>query len=182
MVVLLLTQVSRSSSRYYESTYTTREDKVKDTLRTIGSSVFVGGASTLLGVIPLAWSGSGIIRTVFVMFMGMISLGVAHGLILLPVILSYLGPIAGINTGKERCNTEATESEQGKLSSTSGSATGSTDVTTPMSILTVEFDAPREESDGLLVSPLGLAEEDRQPSYTAPQLSRISSFGTEYSV
>jgi hypothetical protein len=115
------------------------------------------------------------------MFMGMISLGVTHGLILLPVFLSYVGPNDCINeTGKRRCNTEADESEQGKLSC--ASPTGNTGATTPLMILTVEFGAPRENDDGLLVSPLGFTEKDRQPSFTAPQFSRNASFGTEFSV
>jgi hypothetical protein len=134
----------------------------------------------MLGVIPLAWSDSGIIRTVFVMFMAMITLGLAHGLILLPVVLSYMGPNGCIinQLGNEHCNTEETKSEQGKLSCTS--RTESTAATMPMMTSTIEFDAHGENNDGLLVSPLGFAEKGRQPSFTAPQLSGISS--TEHSV
>jgi len=78
--------------RYYESPFSTREEKVKDTLKTLGASIFVGGLSTCLGVVPLAFSSSGIIQTVFVLFISMITLGVGHGLIFLPVVLSYVGP------------------------------------------------------------------------------------------
>ena len=87
--------------RYYESTETTREGKVKDTLKTMGSSIFVGGFSTLLGVVPLAFSSSGIIKTVFIMFFAMVSLGLANGLILLPVLLSYVGPTVCVRMGHQ---------------------------------------------------------------------------------
>lgn len=78
--------------RYYESQERTREDKVKDTLKTMGVSILVGGLSTFLAVIPLAFSTSDIIGTVFTAFFSMVTLGVAHGLIFLPVVLSLVGP------------------------------------------------------------------------------------------
>ena len=78
--------------RYYESKEANREAKVKDTLQTMGSSVFVGALSTCLAVIPLALSTSGIFSTVFVSFMAMVTLGIGHGVILLPVVLSICGP------------------------------------------------------------------------------------------
>jgi Patched family len=79
--------------RYYESKCNTREGKVKDALGTLGISILIGGLSTFLGVIPLAFSTSAILRTVFTAFFAMVTLGLAHGLILLPVILSLWGPI-----------------------------------------------------------------------------------------
>ena len=79
--------------RYYESEEATREKKVKDTLQTMGVSILVGGMSTFLAVIPLAFSTSAIIGTVFTAFFSMVTLGVAHGLIFLPVVLSIFGPI-----------------------------------------------------------------------------------------
>ena len=78
--------------KYYESKAATREEKVKDTLKTMGISIMVGGLSTFLAVIPLAFSTSVIIGTVFTAFLSMITLGVAHGLIFLPVVLSLVGP------------------------------------------------------------------------------------------
>ncbi|CAB9497246.1 Pick C1-like protein 1 [Seminavis robusta] len=99
-VGLLVDFIMHILLRYYESTMPTREEKVKDTLRTMGSSILVGGLSTCLGVFPLAFSSSGIIKTVFVMFMAMVALGVSHGLLLLPVILSYVGPTVCIKLGR----------------------------------------------------------------------------------
>ena len=78
--------------RYYESPGATRQDKVRDTLETMGVSILVGGLSTFLGVIPLAWSTSKIIGTVFTSFFVMVTLGVLHGLVFLPVVLSLIGP------------------------------------------------------------------------------------------
>eukprot|EP00934_Nitzschia_sp_Nitz4_P003618 Nitzschia sp. Nitz4//scaffold242_size29646//19350//22324//NITZ4_008052-RA/size29646-processed-gene-0.13-mRNA-1//1//CDS//3329543818//3608//frame0 len=77
--------------RYYEVDGT-RFEKTKELLRTMGSSVLLGGLSTFLGVIPLAFSTSSAFFTIFVAFMGLVSVGIAHGLILLPVLLSMFGP------------------------------------------------------------------------------------------
>jgi len=78
--------------RYYESKELLREEKVKDTLRTVGSSVLIGGISTFLGIIPLAFSTSDIFFTIFITFLGLVTLGLTHGLIFIPVVLSILGP------------------------------------------------------------------------------------------
>ncbi|CAB9526306.1 Pick type protein homolog 1B [Seminavis robusta] len=78
--------------RYYESSKRTREDRVRDTLETMGASILVGGLSTSLGVLPLALSTSNILSTVFISFFAMIALGVTHGLVFLPVLLSICGP------------------------------------------------------------------------------------------
>lgn len=78
--------------RYYESPMEGREAKVKDTLKTMGSSILVGAISTFLGVIPLAFSSSSVFSTVFVAFIGLVTLGAGHGLILIPVLLSIIGP------------------------------------------------------------------------------------------
>ena len=51
----------------------------------------IGAISTLLGTLPLAWSSSEILVTVFTTFVGLVTLGAGHGLILLPVILSLVG-------------------------------------------------------------------------------------------
>ena len=76
--------------RYYEAPGNRRE-KTIEMLRTMGSSVLIGGISTFLGTCPLLFSTSDIFKTVFVAFVGLVTLGVGHGLILLPVILSTIG-------------------------------------------------------------------------------------------
>jgi len=77
--------------RYYELKGD-RTTRTKEMLRTMGSSVLLGGISTFLGVLPLAISTSTIFYTVFVTFLGLVTLGIGHGLILLPVLLSVFGP------------------------------------------------------------------------------------------
>lgn len=78
--------------RYYECKGT-RKERVKETLQTMGSSIFVGGVSSLLGVCLLAFSTSEILRLVFVAVLGLVILGILHGLVFLPVILSLIGPL-----------------------------------------------------------------------------------------
>lgn len=85
--------------RYYEA-YGTREQKVKETLMSMGSSIFVGAISTFLGTLPLAFSTSEIMKTVFVAFVGLVTLGAGHGLILLPVLLSMFGTEECIREGE----------------------------------------------------------------------------------
>eukprot|EP00549_Striatella_unipunctata_P007214 CAMPEP_0118691254 /NCGR_PEP_ID=MMETSP0800-20121206/10574_1 /TAXON_ID=210618 ORGANISM="Striatella unipunctata, Strain CCMP2910" /NCGR_SAMPLE_ID=MMETSP0800 /ASSEMBLY_ACC=CAM_ASM_000638 /LENGTH=867 /DNA_ID=CAMNT_0006589005 /DNA_START=310 /DNA_END=2913 /DNA_ORIENTATION=- len=97
---LMVDYVMHVVIRYYESEKGTREEKVRDTLSTMGSSILIGGISTLLGVIPLAFSTSSIFTTIFVSFIGLVLLGCAHGLILLPVVLSMVGPL-GARLGHE---------------------------------------------------------------------------------
>lgn len=78
--------------RYFDSAKTIRHDKVKDTLKTMGTSVAMGGFTTFLGVLPLVFNTTGIFEVVFLTFLGLVILGVSHGLILLPVLLSMCGP------------------------------------------------------------------------------------------
>jgi Niemann-Pick C1 protein len=77
--------------RYYESPGDRRE-KTTTMLRTMGASILVGGISTFLGTLPLAFSTSEIFYTIFVAFLGLVTLGCGHGLILMPVIISTIGP------------------------------------------------------------------------------------------
>ena len=77
--------------RYYEGSGS-RQERVVEMLETMGVSILIGGVSTFLGTMPLALSQSEIFTTVFLAFLGLVSLGVAHGLMLLPVILSLVGP------------------------------------------------------------------------------------------
>ena len=77
--------------RYYESKGNRRE-KTTQALQTIGISIFYGGMSTLLGTLPLAFSTSEIFLTLFFSFLFLVIIGCAHGLVLLPVVLSMFGP------------------------------------------------------------------------------------------
>ncbi|KAL3932659.1 MAG: hypothetical protein SGBAC_010745 [Bacillariaceae sp.] len=78
--------------RFFESKETTRNAKVKDVMETMGASILVGGLSTFLGVLPLMFSKSDIFSIIFYSFLGLVVLGMSHGLIFLPVVLSLFGP------------------------------------------------------------------------------------------
>ncbi|CAB9518964.1 Patched domain-containing protein 3 [Seminavis robusta] len=89
--------------RYYETKGRTRDEKVRETLETMGASMMLGGFTTWLGVIPMALSTTSIFMTIFVAFLGMVSLGLLIGLALLPALLSIWGPIVSVevhNLGK----------------------------------------------------------------------------------
>eukprot|EP00977_Amphora_coffeiformis_P018889 scaffold6781_cov204-Amphora_coffeaeformis.AAC.4 len=77
--------------RYYECPGN-RHEKTVGMLKSMGSSILTGGISTFLGTLPLAFSTSVIFQTIFIAFLGLSTLGVGHGLILLPVVLSIIGP------------------------------------------------------------------------------------------
>lgn len=84
--------------RYYETTGTTRDAKVRETLETMGASMTLGGFTTWLGVIPMALSTTAIFTTIFVAFLAMVTLGLVIGLAFLPALLSLCGPVVCVNT------------------------------------------------------------------------------------
>jgi len=70
----------------------TRQERVVATLGDIGAAVLCGAISTFLGVMLLALSKSYVFRVLFQTFFLTVILGVAHGLLLLPALLSVIGP------------------------------------------------------------------------------------------
>jgi len=79
--------------RYYESLFVTRIEKVKDTLETTGESVLIGGLSTLLGFLPLLFTQSQFLEVIAYTIFTMVVFALLHGLVFMPVLLSYLGPV-----------------------------------------------------------------------------------------
>ena len=59
----------------------------------MGSSVFHGGFSTFLAISVLAISKSYIFVVFFRMWFGIIIFGMSNGFFLLPVVLSFIGPV-----------------------------------------------------------------------------------------
>jgi predicted RND superfamily exporter protein len=94
---LMVDFVMHVTLRFVETTGKSRTEKTKETLETIGASVFIGGLSTLIGVLPLAMSSSEIFFTTFIVFFGLVLMGLLHGLVLLPVLLSMFGPLESIS-------------------------------------------------------------------------------------
>lgn len=70
----------------------TRDNRVKSVLTTIGSSVLVGGVTTLLGVLPLTFASTHFFQVFFLSFLCIPTLGLMHGLVLVPLVLSLVGP------------------------------------------------------------------------------------------
>lgn len=77
---------------YETNTAVNRDAKVKKVLETMGASILLGGLSSFLSIFPLMFSSNAIIRTFVITFCGVVLLGLTHGLVLLPVLLSIMGP------------------------------------------------------------------------------------------
>lgn len=75
--------------------------KAKVAVSSMGSSVIHGGASTFMAVMVLSGAKSYIFVVFFKMWFGIVVFGMANGFILLPVILSLIGPIPDLNQKNE---------------------------------------------------------------------------------
>ncbi|XP_040571494.1 patched domain-containing protein 3 [Lepeophtheirus salmonis] len=78
---------------YIHSSKSSRGEKVKDSLTKVGPAVLSGGISTFLAFILLANSSSIVFTTFFKIFFLVVLFGLYHGLIFLPVLLSFIGPV-----------------------------------------------------------------------------------------
>jgi len=78
---------------FMESPKETRQERVEEAMMKVGVSVINGAVSTILGVLMLAFATYNIFRTYyFKMYFSIVIFGAAYGLIVLPVILSLVGP------------------------------------------------------------------------------------------
>ena len=69
-----------------------KDARATESLADIGASVLNGALSTFLAVAVLLFSKSYVFRTLAIQFALTVGLGILHGLILLPVLLSLFGP------------------------------------------------------------------------------------------
>ncbi|KAK9892442.1 hypothetical protein WA026_019895 [Henosepilachna vigintioctopunctata] len=80
----------------------TRRERALKTITSIGSAVLYGGLSTLIGVLMLSFSEAYTFQAFFKIFFLVISFGLYHGVIVMPVILSMIGPNPYINIHKKK--------------------------------------------------------------------------------
>ena len=83
----------------------------------MGSSVFHGGFSTLLAISVLAPSNSYVFEVFFKCWFGIIIFGMSNGFLLLPVILSFIGPTGELLD--ESHNNDSDEKEYKEVEMTS---------------------------------------------------------------
>ena len=73
-----------------------RRYKARKAISGMGSSVFHGAFSTFLAIVVLGGAKSYIFVVFFRLWLGIIVFGMANGFLLVPVILSLIGPL-GMN-------------------------------------------------------------------------------------
>ena len=77
-----------------ESNFERRKVKVRGSFKKIGSSVFHGAFSTFLAMVAISGSSSYIFEAFFKQWLGIVVFGILHGFVLLPCILSVVGPLS----------------------------------------------------------------------------------------
>ena len=78
--------------RFSEESVVSKNKRVQSALTNIGPAVLNGGISTFLAFVLLAGSKSHVFGTFFKIFFLVVTFGLFQGLVVLPVLLSILGP------------------------------------------------------------------------------------------
>lgn len=92
---------------YMTSKSNSSKERVRESLYSLGWPIFQGAVSTILGCIALLLAGSYIFLVFFKMIFLVMIFGALHGLFLLPVLLSLLGPVS--------CNKDAKKERSLKM-------------------------------------------------------------------
>ena len=95
--------------------------------RKMGSSVFHGGFSTFAAIFVLAPGKTYIFLVFFRAWFGIILFGMANGFLLLPVILSFVGPVTPVTDSASSGSSCCSDSETSKVTWTSAGTTRSSD-------------------------------------------------------
>ncbi|XP_060597853.1 patched domain-containing protein 3-like [Ruditapes philippinarum] len=88
---------------YMISTGQTRDMRVKQAIDKTGAPIFHGAVSSLLGILILVGAKSYIFRTFAAVMAFVLLFGIAHALLLLPVVLSWMGPSRVISVQDNQC-------------------------------------------------------------------------------
>ena len=91
-------------------------ERIRASLYALGLPIIQGAVSTILGVIGLAFAPSYLFVTFFKMIFLVILLGLLHGMILLPVLLSLFGP--GMCSGRKTSTGSSSKSTRSSSLST----------------------------------------------------------------
>ena len=67
-------------------------DRMAAALAEVGGAVALGGFTTFVGILPLAFASSFIYRVFFKLFLCIVGLGLVHGFVVIPVIVCLLYP------------------------------------------------------------------------------------------
>merc|ERR1719219_1161378 len=89
---LCIDYASHVAHRFIIEPGTDRNSRIQSTLANIGPAVLNGGLTTLFAFVLLANSQSHVFLTFFKVFFLVVSFGLYHGLVVLPVFLSLFGP------------------------------------------------------------------------------------------
>ncbi|XP_076684243.1 patched domain-containing protein isoform X2 [Andrena cerasifolii] len=98
---------------YMSSKQKSPDDRVKESLYSLGLPIVQGAASTILGLVALLLAGTYIFMVFFKMVFLVIFIGAMHGMFLLPVLLSLFGP-----SSYDHDETDADKAQQRKIQGT----------------------------------------------------------------
>ncbi|XP_053400140.1 patched domain-containing protein 3-like isoform X2 [Mercenaria mercenaria] len=91
---------------YMISMAQTRDERVKHSIDKTGAPIFHGAVSSLLGIFVLFFAKSYIFRTFGIVMAFVLLFGITHALLLLPVVLSWFGPLRHNSVENEESMTD----------------------------------------------------------------------------